>query len=99
MAADGLIKRRANLSKTDHCTVHCRTGVRREAENVRAGFGDVFPPLPVTLLGRVDGQTTQPGSVYGQRSGIGLAETPPMAEALTTSAKRVATPTGFERFD
>jgi hypothetical protein len=38
-----------------HTTSQTTEGYIREAESVRDGFGDVFPPLPAFLMGRSRG--------------------------------------------
>jgi hypothetical protein len=65
------IKQRAG-----HSTFSTTEGYIREAEAVRDGFGNVFPPLPGPLFG--------PHEVSHEASSFALAEDPNTAKLLTS---------------
>lgn len=69
------------MARSGHETLEVLMGYVREAEAVRDGFGDVFPPLPAELGG---GEIECPGSV-------------PSVPELPKNLGKMATPTGIER--
>lgn len=94
------------MSRAGHENFATTQGYIREAEAVRAGFGEVFPPLPACLLlrGEGDGPLTQDEAEEGtaERDPEQAADTPPRRKessaaqrlSATMSAARDAIPQG-----
>jgi hypothetical protein len=55
------------MSRAGHVDFSTTQGYIREAEAVRAGFGDVFPPLPPSLL-RADDGSGEPSRMREERT-------------------------------
>lgn len=68
-------------ARAGHSTFSTTEGYIREAENVRQGFGGVFPPLPPALL---------------ESSGESSLDPPPLHDPAESSAKTAVSPAGLE---
>jgi hypothetical protein len=75
------------MQRAGHSSFSTTQGYVRDAENVRVGFGDVFPPLPEPLLGA----RARPRSGARQSSANRQGKLHP-AKSLKNSAERA----GFE---
>jgi integrase len=71
------------MRRAGHADFKTTTGYIREAEILRETFGQVFPELPVDLIG----------------SGNGFASTPPVSQPTGTSIESSAEAVGFEPTD
>jgi integrase len=79
------IKQRAG-----HATFGTTEGYIREAENLRDGFGDVFPPLPQSLLGPMIGPSDYPTYQKPRENGGGAGNRTQVRKRLARASTYVA---------